>query len=88
MPADDAGSRPAAPLASSSLSPGSPPAERPAIEVDAEGEAGRPRSPFRPTPGWYPDPARGEGERWWDGDAWGERTRPGSPHGDDRAAGG
>lgn len=27
-------------------------------------------------PGWYPDPAGGPGERWWDGYAWSEVTKP------------
>ncbi|MGD7788234.1 DUF2510 domain-containing protein [Propionibacteriaceae bacterium Y1700] len=26
-------------------------------------------------PGWYPDPAGGAGQRWWDGSAWTGRTR-------------
>jgi hypothetical protein len=26
-------------------------------------------------PGWYPDPAGGPAERWWDGTAWSPQTR-------------
>lgn len=26
------------------------------------------------TPGWYPDPAGGPGQRWWDGQRWTEHT--------------
>ena len=29
-----------------------------------------------PEPGWYPDPAGGEGLRWWTGDSWTSATRP------------
>ena len=27
-------------------------------------------------PGWYPDPRDGSVERWWDGTAWTDATRP------------
>jgi hypothetical protein len=27
------------------------------------------------SPGWYPDPLGGSGERWWDGDGWTDRVR-------------
>jgi len=30
-------------------------------------------------PGWYPDPAGGSGERWWDGYAWTEATVQAEP---------
>ncbi len=33
-------------------------------------ESGYPGAP----PGWYPDPAGGPGQRWWDGYAWSEAT--------------
>ena len=29
-------------------------------------------------PGWYPDPAGGDGERWWDGNSWTDHARSGS----------
>ncbi|WP_297741886.1 RDD family protein [uncultured Tessaracoccus sp.] len=31
--------------------------------------------PQQPPPGWYPDPAGGSGERFWDGEAWSQATR-------------
>ncbi|MCM3658039.1 DUF2510 domain-containing protein [Agromyces mediolanus] len=31
------------------------------------------------TPGWYPDPAGGGGQRWWDGIGWTEHVAPGVP---------
>lgn len=37
------------------------------------------------SPGWYPDPLGGSGERWWDGDSWADRSRaavPGETTGD------
>ena len=47
--------------------------------------------PQQPPPGWYPDPAGGPGERFWDGEAWSQATReqqaptpqqpPAHPHG-------
>jgi hypothetical protein len=36
-----------------------------------EGQTGTPRV----VPGWYPDPAGGASERWWDGTAWTPQTR-------------
>jgi Protein of unknown function (DUF2510) len=30
-----------------------------------------------PDAGWYPDPAGGGGQRWWDGVGWTDHTRPG-----------
>ncbi|MGW0582648.1 DUF2510 domain-containing protein, partial [Streptomyces sp. NPDC002920] len=34
-------------------------------------------------PGWYPDPGQTNDtpatERWWDGSAWTDRTRPADP---------
>ena len=33
-------------------------------------QSGYPGAP----PGWYPDPAGGPGQRWWDGYAWTEST--------------
>jgi len=33
----------------------------------------------RPPAGWYPDPADGSGQRWWNGSAWSGATRPLSP---------
>jgi len=62
----------AAPLSSSSSGPGSPPATRPAPTGLAEGSP----TPFRPPPGWYPDPAGGDRQRWWDGRSWCDDTRP------------
>ena len=43
-------------------------------------------------PGWYPDPAGGTGERWWDGYAWSQATRTAEqavtpPAGQDRGTG-
>ena len=35
-------------------------------------QSGYPGAP----PGWYPDPAGGPAQRWWDGYAWNEATRP------------
>lgn len=29
-----------------------------------------------PDPGWYPDPSGRAMERWWDGSAWSDKTRP------------
>lgn len=29
-----------------------------------------------PAPGWYPDPAGGDGSRWWDGAQWTEHLQP------------
>ncbi|MFX4272631.1 DUF2510 domain-containing protein [Propionibacteriaceae bacterium Y1685] len=37
-------------------------------------------------PGWYPDPAGGVGQRWWDGSAWTGRTR--GPAGNSAGPGG
>ena len=31
--------------------------------------------PQQPPSGWYPDPAGGPGERFWDGEAWSQATR-------------
>ncbi|WP_297751736.1 RDD family protein [uncultured Tessaracoccus sp.] len=31
--------------------------------------------PQQPPPGWYPDPAGGSGQRFWDGEAWSQATR-------------
>ena len=73
----------AAPLSSSSRAPGAPPATRPdpAAESEAGGESeagsGGARSPLRPPPGWYADPAGGDRSRWWDGGSWTDRTRAG-----------
>lgn len=33
------------------------------------------QSPQQPPAGWYPDPAGGPGERFWDGQAWSQSTR-------------
>lgn len=33
------------------------------------------QSPTQPPAGWYPDPAGGAGERFWDGQAWSQATR-------------
>lgn len=33
------------------------------------------QSPQQPPAGWYPDPAGGSGERFWDGQAWSQSTR-------------
>ncbi|WP_296140824.1 RDD family protein [uncultured Tessaracoccus sp.] len=35
-------------------------------------------SPGQPPAGWYPDPAGGGGERFWDGEAWSQATRDGA----------
>lgn len=32
-------------------------------------------TPKQPPAGWYPDPAGGQGERFWDGEAWSQSTR-------------
>ena len=32
-------------------------------------------TPQQPPSGWYPDPAGGTGERFWDGEAWSQSTR-------------
>ncbi|MQA36204.1 DUF2510 domain-containing protein, partial [Modestobacter roseus] len=32
-----------------------------------------------PPPGWYADPAGGDGLRWWDGGAWTSHAQPGHP---------
>ena len=34
-----------------------------------------------PTPGWYPDPSGGGGQRYWDGRNWTAIAPPGSPAG-------
>src|SRR6478736_4160199 len=31
-----------------------------------------------PEAGWYPDPAGGDGTRWWDGKGWTDHIRPGT----------
>lgn len=36
-------------------------------------------SPLQPPPGWYPDPAGSDGERYWDGVAWSQATRDREP---------
>ncbi|AQX15143.1 hypothetical protein BCR15_01370 [Tessaracoccus lapidicaptus] len=36
-------------------------------------------SPQQPPPGWYPDPAGSDGERYWDGIAWSQATRDRQP---------
>lgn len=33
-------------------------------------------TPAAPPPGWYADLSDSESERWWDGKAWTEATRP------------
>jgi hypothetical protein len=38
--------------------------------VEVTDQSGYPGAP----PGWYPDPAGGPGQRWWDGYAWTEST--------------
>jgi hypothetical protein len=35
--------------------------------------------PSGPPPGWYQDPSRGDGFRWWDGLAWTDQTSPTPP---------
>ena len=47
--------------------------------MDPQAQPGSAAGSARPTPGWYPDPAGGPGERWWDGIAWSGETRPASP---------
>src|ERR1700757_4922126 len=37
-------------------------------DVKVSEDSGYPGAP----PGWYPDPAGGPGQRWWDGYAWSE----------------
>ncbi|MGY1718019.1 phospholipid scramblase-related protein [Blastococcus sp. SYSU DS0552] len=32
-----------------------------------------------PPPGWYPDPAGGQGTRWWDGQGWSEHVQQATP---------
>ncbi|MGY2002021.1 phospholipid scramblase-related protein [Blastococcus sp. SYSU DS1024] len=32
-----------------------------------------------PPPGWYPDPAGGQGSRWWDGQGWTEHVQQAAP---------
>jgi Domain of unknown function (DUF4328)/Protein of unknown function (DUF2510) len=39
-------------------------------DVEVTDQSGYPGAP----PGWYPDPAGGPGQRWWDGYAWTEST--------------
>src|ERR1039457_2843304 len=34
------------------------------------------RDDGNPDPGWYPDPSGKAIERWWDGSAWSDQTRP------------
>lgn len=35
--------------------------------------------PTATPPGWYPDPTGTPMQRWWDGTAWAEATRPSQP---------
>ncbi|NLE98268.1 MAG: DUF2510 domain-containing protein [Propionibacterium sp.] len=37
------------------------------------------QTPQQPPAGWYPDPAGGNGERFWDGGAWSQSTRDPKP---------
>ncbi|SDL37060.1 RDD family protein [Tessaracoccus oleiagri] len=37
------------------------------------------QTPQQPPAGWYPDPAGGSGERFWDGQAWSQSTRDAKP---------
>lgn len=37
------------------------------------------QTPKQPPAGWYPDPAGGGGERFWDGNAWSQSTRDAKP---------
>lgn len=37
------------------------------------------QTPKQPPAGWYPDPAGGGGERFWDGGAWSQSTRDPKP---------
>lgn len=37
------------------------------------------QTPQQPPAGWYPDPAGGSGERFWDGEAWSQATRDAKP---------
>jgi len=41
----------------------------------AAGDGERAGDPGHPVAGWYDDPL-GDGERWWDGNAWTEQVRP------------
>ena len=44
--------------------------------MDSPAQPGSAAGAAGPTPGWYPDPAGGPDERWWDGTAWSADTRP------------
>lgn len=37
--------------------------------------------PPQPVPGWYPDPDKSGGLRWWDGQYWSEQRKPSLPAG-------
>ena len=44
--------------------------------LSPSGQAGHPSPPPLPAAGWYPDPAGGNAQRYWDGRQWTEHTTP------------
>jgi hypothetical protein len=63
------GEQPAAPPVA-----GDPVAAQPVAPVAAAPVAPQPAAPVSPPAGWYPDPGRPGGQRYWDGAAWTEHT--------------